>query len=97
MFDLTVTYQDGTDEVTAGQREMAEFETQPFGCSSFDALTSRPVVYLRFLAWAALKRQDKLPKKGMPYIAWSETVERVAFADTDEEAERGADPTPRAR
>lgn len=97
MHDLTVTYDGGTtDGVTAGQREMAEFETQPFGCSSLEALQSRPVVYLRFIAWAALKRQDRLPKKGMPYTAWSETVEQVSFADR-EETQEAPDPTPRGQ
>jgi len=96
MHDLTVTYDnDATEEVTAGQREMAEFETQPFGCSSLEALSTRPVVYLRFIAWAALKRQDRLPKKGMPYTAWSETVDQVTFADREEPTETV--PTKRAQ
>lgn len=86
MHDLTVTYDNGNaEEVTIGQREMAEFELQSFGCSSLDALSTRPVVYLRFCAWAALKRQDRLPKKGIPYAAWSETVDAVAFAKVEEE------------
>lgn len=97
MYDLTVTYDNGTTEaVTTGQREMAEFETQPFGCNSLEALGARPVVYLRFVAWAALKRQDRLPKKGMPYTAWSETVESVKFTDEEEE-QVATDPTPQGQ
>lgn len=93
MHNLTVTYDGGqTEEVNAGQREMAEFETQPFGCSSLEALSSRPVVFLRFLAWAALKRQNRLPKNGMPYAAWTDTVETVAFSP-DKEDEEASVPT----
>lgn len=92
MHDLTVTYDNGkAEDVTAGQRELAEFELQPFGCSSLEALHTRPVVFVRYLAWAALKRQDRLPKKGMPYSAWGELVETVAFADT--ESAETPDPT----
>lgn len=92
MHDLTVTYDNGkAEDVTAGQREMAEFELQPFGCSSLEALHTRPVVYLRFIAWAALKRQDRLPKKGMPYSAWGELVESVRFVDAD--SAEAPDPT----
>ena len=92
MHDLTVTYEDGkTEDVTAGQRDLAEFELQPFGCSSFDAFATRPVVYVRYIAYAALKRQGRLSKRGMPYDAWGELVETVAFADT--ESAETPDPT----
>ena len=81
MHHLTVTYDNGTTEdVEAGQREMAEFELQPFGGSSLEALTVKPMVYMRFIAWAALRRQERLPKKGIPYQAWDETVDTVIKA-----------------
>lgn len=94
MYDLTVTYDEyGPETVTVGQRELAEFELQPFGCNSLEALQSRPVVFLRFVAWAGLRRQERLPKKGMPYPAWSETVDRVAFTETDDDAGEAVGPT----
>ena len=43
MHDLTVTYDEGEPvHVGAGQREMAEFEAQSFGCSSLTALDVKP-------------------------------------------------------
>lgn len=90
MYDLTVTYDKGEPEgVTVGQRELAEFELQPFGCNSLEALHSRPVVFLRFVAWAALRRQERLPKKGIPYSAWSELVDSVAFTNRDDDEDSG--------
>lgn len=90
MHDLTVTYDEGEPvHVGAGQREMAEFEAQSFGCSSLTALDVKPVTYLRFLAYAALRRSGGLPRKGLPFDAWSEGVESVVFATVE-----APDPTP---
>lgn len=89
--DLTVTYDDGTTvAVHPGQREMAEWETQPFGCSSLDAFNLKPVSYFRFIAWAALKRSDGLKT---PYPKWSEGVDSVQFTEGAEEPDGRPDPT----
>lgn len=92
LLKLKVTYDGGrTEPVGAGQREMAEWEQQAFGCSALQALGSKPVLYLRFVAWAALKRSGNVPKS-KPFAAWSEGVESVEFQD-DEEEEPAGDPT----
>lgn len=95
MFDLHVTYDDGTEvEVTAGQREMAAWEMAGHGSSGV-AADEKPVLFFRFVAWAALKRLGQLPEnkvKGaaIPFDAWSQLVDEVWPTD-DEEQE--ADPT----
>lgn len=87
---LVVTYVDATrppDTVVAGQREMGAFERDPaIGCSSAKAHELRPVTFLRWLAWAALKRRGL--KQG--FAAWDELVDEVVPPD-DEPAE--VDPT----
>ena len=81
-FELTVTYDDGTvQKVVAGQREMAAFEAEPFGCSSAAAMDLRPMTFLRYIAWAALRRTTA----GVPaYPKWSAGVDEVAAPDVDE-------------
>lgn len=96
ILNLEVTYDNGkTEKVNAGQREMAEWEQQPFGCSALTALNDKPVSYLRFVAWVALRRADAIPK-GKPFAAWAEGVDSVKFADPEEET-APPDPTPRDR
>lgn len=95
MFDIDVRYEDGTEvTVTAGQREMAAWEAAGYG-NSVEAKDQRPILFFRFLAYAALKRLRRLPEhptKGVTYSfdGWSDLVEE-AIPDGDDEDE--ADPT----
>lgn len=78
-FDLNVTYDDGSHTtVTAGQREMAAWEAEPFGCSSAAAMDTKPMMFLRYLAWAALRRTTA----GVaPYAKWQAGVDEVEAPD----------------
>jgi hypothetical protein len=92
---LTVHPDDGEPfEVTAGQRDMALWEAQPFGCNAFDALGTRGVTFLRFLAWAAIRRGGQ---KTPTFDAWSATIDRVDFADDDDDQGKALGPTRRGR
>jgi hypothetical protein len=89
--DLTVTYEDGTTtEVQAGQREMAEFEQQPFGCASTDAMDVKPMLFVRFIAWSALRRRGERRS----FSVWSDTVDDVEPGDDMEVAPDPTDPAP---
>lgn len=73
---LAVTYDDGTvQEIPYGQREMAEWEAQPFGCSALDAPNVKPVTYFRFLAWSALRRAQEI--KPVTFEKWAAGVDEV--------------------
>jgi hypothetical protein len=95
-FPLKVTLDDGqVVDVVAGQRDIAEWEVQPFGCSGLKAMDVKPVAYLRFIAWAAQRRAGVTKD---PYPKWSDGVDRVDFADDAEEPDGRPDPTnPRRR
>lgn len=57
VFNLEATMADGsTFKVTADQRDVAEFECEPFGVS-FYLIEVRPYTALRYFAWRAGKRQ----------------------------------------
>lgn len=89
--NLTVKYDDGrTADVTPGQREMADWEGQPFGCSSLDAFHLKPVSYFRYIAWAFLKRTGGLRES---FAKWSEAVDSVEFTEGKEEPDGRPDPT----
>jgi hypothetical protein len=91
---LTVHPDEGEPfEVTAGQREMAQWEAQPFGCNAFDALGVKGVTFLRFLAWAAIRRAGQ---KAPAFDAWSATIDRVDFAEDDDQG-KAPGPTRRGR
>ena len=96
MFDLHVKYEDGTEvTVTAGQREMAAWELAGYG-NSVEARDQRPILFFRFLAFAALRRLRQLPEhpvKGVTYSfdGWSDLVEEAMPAD--DEDDETADPT----
>lgn len=95
-FDLEVEYEDGeTVEVRAGQRECAAWERQPFGCSTTEAAKKSAVLFVRYLAYAALWRQRRVPKddngKTLGFDDWDRTVEEVRDVSPDEE--EGVDPT----
>jgi len=85
---LEVQYDDGrTEEVTAGQREMAAWEREPFGCGTLVASEKSPVLFFRYLAYAALRRQRKLQViNGMPpsFDVWAADVESVEPVSDDE-------------
>jgi hypothetical protein len=86
-FDLTVTYDDGTTaQVSAGQREMARWEAEDFGCSSLSAMDVKPMTFMQYLAWSALKRAGEVK---VPFAKWADTVEEVS----DEEDTTPPDPT----
>ncbi len=96
-FDVVVTYDSG-EQVKAhiGQRELADWEGQPFGTSSTTAMDVKPMMFVRFIAWSSLRRTERL-KQG--FQAWSDQVESIEViddGDDDEEQGRGLDPTRRA-
>lgn len=75
-------------EIYAGQREMASWEREPFGCSSLEAAEVRPMVFFRYLAYSALKRTWQLKKievrgelRTPTFDEWGETVDTVDVAD----------------
>jgi hypothetical protein len=88
-FEVTVRYDDGTEEkVTAGQRDCAAWEAEPFGCSSVGAMDQKPMMFLRYLAWSALRRS----RPGVPpYAKWQAGVDEVEPPDDDEQ---GVTPDP---
>lgn len=95
-FELTVLYEDGTEATAlAGQREMAAWEREKFGCSSAVAVEEKPILFFRYLAYAALKRTRQLPDSpvkgaGLSFDGWSDLVEEVEPVEDDE----APDPTP---
>jgi len=90
-FTLDVEYDDGTQtQVVAGQREMADWEGQPFGCATTDAMALKPMAFLRFLAWSVLRRQGERRS----YSVWSDNVVSVfPVDDGDDESEAAPVPT----
>jgi hypothetical protein len=94
-FELVVRYDDGTDaEVVAGQRECAAWERAPFGCSTMAAMDKAPVLFVRYLAFAALKRLRRLPpnddNRQPTFDQWDATVSDVEDVGADDD---DADPT----
>ena len=91
LVDLEVTHEDGrTEKVTAGQREMAAWEREPFGCATTQAGKTSPVLFYRYLAYAALKRQRSLEVvNGRPpsFDVWSEDVDEVQPLSDETEAD----------
>jgi hypothetical protein len=85
---LAVHYQDDrvTDTVDVGQRELAEWERQPFGCASTVMHERAPMLCLRFCAWSGMRRRGL--KQG--FEAWNDLVDEVETLDDDA---GGADPT----
>jgi len=56
-FNIEATMADGTVWKTTGdQRDIAWFETEPFGCP-FYQMQGRPFTFMRYLAWRAGKRE----------------------------------------
>jgi hypothetical protein len=80
-------------EVIAGQREIAAWEREPFGCALTLVEGKAPVLFFRYLAYAALKRTGRLltPGTATPsFDAWSADIDEVE--DVEGEAEP-VDPT----
>jgi hypothetical protein len=89
--ELLVRYDDGeTDKAYPGQREYASWEGEPFGCATTQAQDKAPVVFVRYIAWAYLKRTTGL---NVPFQKWSNTVDEIEDLARDEEV----DPTKRAQ
>jgi hypothetical protein len=97
--DLIVTPENGEPiPVSVGQREFAAWEMEPFGCSSADAGDKCPVLFFRYTAYAALKRQRRLDAiNGRPpsFEVWSDGIDSVdAPEDPDDAAGEPEPPTP---
>lgn len=95
-FELAVTYDDGaTTQVRAGQRECAAWEREPFGCATSEVGKRSPMLFVRYLAYAALKRTRQLPAndrgQAPTFEQWDATVEDVEDVSPDEQDD--ADPT----
>jgi hypothetical protein len=89
-FELTVHYDDGaTVDVKAGQRECAAWEREPFGCATMQAVDRTPVLFVRYLAFAALKRLRQLPPnadgRAPTFEQWDAGVDDVEDAGADDE------------
>ena len=80
---LRVTMIDGTETtVSIGIREYAEWERQPFGCSTTAANTTSPMLFVSWCAWRRL-RYDGLKKT---YDVWMGEVDSVEdHVDEDSE------------
>ena len=91
VFNIEVTMADESVwSVTADQRDIAWFETEPFGCP-FYLMQGRPFTFLRYLAWRAGKRQ-KLHTFGT-FETFSDAAVSVRSLDqTDGEEAPEADP-----
>lgn len=92
-YSLTAEMEDGTTyDVVADMRDVARFETQPFGCSAQE-ISSRIYTALRFMAFSALDRKGKLPKD----MDWSrfndECVEVLDAPEADDSPKGGASAT----
>jgi hypothetical protein len=89
-YPLTVEMEDGTEhKVTADQRDVAEWEIQPFGTSGTE-LSQRAYTAFRFLAFSALRRKEILAK-GTTWAKFNRECIEVGF-DNDE-TEAAVDPT----
>jgi len=86
MFNIQVVYDDGTEiETNPGQREIAAWEMEPFGCGMEAALKDKQVSFFRYVAWAWLKRTKGEQRT---FHGWSARVDEIR--DTPGEP---ADPT----
>lgn len=85
-FDLTVEYEDGsTEQVRADQRDCVAYELkQRIGTNR--ALDEQPVVFMRWIAWHALKRLGKTDLT-------REQFEKVTVSVDSDEGPEDADPT----
>lgn len=88
MYVFTMRYQlEGEEErtVQADQRDVAEWEAQPFGHPMApDAPQS--VTFWRFITWAALKRTGEKP------AAWDGWRRKCVYADMAPPADDAEDP-----
>jgi hypothetical protein len=86
-FRIGFELEDGTTgTVTADQRDIAEFEVQPFGLA-YNVADARPFTFLRFLAWHAGRRQKlhNVPT----YEAWKGVCVYAYDADMREDEDEG--------
>lgn len=95
-FDLVVTYEDGTQQtVSAGQRECAAWERQPFGCGTSAAAEKSPMLFVRYLAFSSLWRLRMLPRnddnKTVGFEEWDRMVDSVEDVSPDDD--ESPDPT----
>lgn len=89
-FDLEVIMDGaaGPELVTADQRDVARWEAQPFGCG-FSLVMNKITVFYRYIAWAALKRERRMPH------TWEQfnTVLCLHVGHLDDELPVAVDPT----
>ena len=78
---------DTTHRVTADQRDLAAWEAQPFGTPS-DQLRSKFVLFQRFVAWNAMRRQSLIPKT-WAWDVFNELKCVQAIYDQDTDADPG--------
>lgn len=93
IFDLEV-WVDGSDEpilVRADQRDLAAFELEYRQGTEY-GFKNMTMVFMRYIAWAALKRLGKTEDS---FDYWTETVVSVEEQDEeqDDEDDVAADPT----
>lgn len=82
---LEIEYTDGrTQTARAGQREMAAWEREPFGCASTTAFDTKPTAFSLYLAFAALKRANELGPQAPSFEDWLDTVEGVELAGAED-------------
>lgn len=82
LMEIDVEMEGGdTYQVVADQRDMAKWEVQPFGCS-FNEFESRGMTAIRFLAWSALSRQQKITMKWDEFNA--QCIEAMASGDDED-------------
>jgi hypothetical protein len=83
-FRLIATFEDeSTLEITAGQREMSAWEREPFGGSSANALDDKPVTFLRYLAWDALRRAKLTQKSFSVWSDWCTDVDDISEGEEE--------------
>lgn len=84
--ELVVVYENGdTTTATAGQRDIARWESEKFGGET--AQREKPMTFARYVAWSALKRAGET-KDSWP--AWDASVDYVNAIEDDESE---SDPT----
>lgn len=76
-WDLVAEMADGTEhKVIADQRDLAEWEDEPFG-SPFHEAQRKAVMFSRYLAWSAMVREGLLPEGPASWKAFKRDCREV--------------------